>query len=310
MAILSNRSQFCRLLLRFLASQFTANEPPLSCLVLGRRQNLVQDMVNGAWNCHQKTLCATAWTSIWRLATAFCPCSSYENTEPVEDTQRRLVFWIAYILDKDVAARTRQAPIYCHMALDLPLVEDEVAMAVAAEIADAGADDGADDGFDAPGDGACARGMPKLNLFRARAELAQIQGRVYDCVFSVQARYMDLGEKARLAPGTRLSIQQWKARVPSTLDVDFLSRQNDNGGGAVAPNLPAVMFYIHFLTTMYLRQLCAASSIELDLIEEVLSYAWGLDDSKTPTSFTSPSPFIPPSPPSHQGWNVLVGSVP
>ncbi|KAK2751523.1 fungal specific transcription factor [Colletotrichum kahawae] len=232
---------------------------------------------------------------------------SYKNTEPVEDMQRRRVFWIAYILDRDVAARTRQAPIQhdADMDLDLPPVNDEVAMAVAADVSDAGAGDDNDDNDDTDA-GACARGLAKLNLFRARVELAQIQGRVYDCVFSVRARYMDAGEKARLAQGIRLSIQQWKARLPISLGVEFLSSQNENDGSTSATILPAVMCYMHSLMTMCLGQLCGVSSMEFHWIEEVLSYARGLGDYKTTPSFASPLSTIPPPPPSPQGWNVLV----
>ncbi|KAJ0362477.1 hypothetical protein COL154_006145 [Colletotrichum chrysophilum] len=85
---------------------------------------------------------------------------------------------------------------------DLPPTEDEVAMAVAPDVADASADDDLDDFNYA----ACARGMTKLNLFHARVELAQIQGR-YNCAFSLRARYMNPGEKAQFAQGIRLSIQ-------------------------------------------------------------------------------------------------------
>ncbi|KAF4467772.1 Fungal specific transcription factor domain-containing [Fusarium albosuccineum] len=50
----------------------------------------------------------------------------YEGIAPPEAIQRRRVFWIAYILDREVAARTRQAPIQqdADMDLDLPLDDD------------------------------------------------------------------------------------------------------------------------------------------------------------------------------------------
>ncbi|KAJ0362583.1 hypothetical protein COL26b_013287 [Colletotrichum chrysophilum] len=106
--------------------------------------------------------------------------------------------------DIDVAARTTQASIQhdADMDHDLPPTEDEVAMAVAPDVGDASADDDLDDFNYA----ACARGMTKLNLFHARVELAQIQGR-YNCAFSLRARYMNPGEKAQFAQGIRLSIQ-------------------------------------------------------------------------------------------------------
>ncbi|KAK2053100.1 hypothetical protein LY76DRAFT_598106 [Colletotrichum caudatum] len=235
---------------------------------------------------------------------------SCNNTKPDEDMQRRRVFWIAYILDRDVAARTRQAPIQhdADMDLDLPPIKDEVTMAVVED----GADADADDGFTYTNAGASPRAMAGLNLFRARIELAQIQGRVYDCVFSVRARYMHPGEKARLAQGIRLSIRQWKARLPVSLGVDFLSNQTDSDGSMASSILPTVICYMHSLTTMCLGQLCGVSSMEFHWIEEVVSYARGLGNYETTpsfglsSSFTPPPPPPPPPPPSPQGWNVLV----
>ncbi|KAK1993774.1 hypothetical protein LX36DRAFT_728912, partial [Colletotrichum falcatum] len=214
---------------------------------------------------------------------------SCNNTKPDEDMQRRRVFWIAYILDRDVAARTRQAPIQhdADMDLDLPPIKDEVTMLVIED----GADAGADDDFTYTNAGASPRAMAGLNLFRARIELAQIQGRVYDCVFSVRARYMHPGEKARLAQGIRLSIQQWKARLPASLGVEFLSNQTDSDGSMASSILPAVICYMHSLTTMCLGQLCGVSSMEFHWIEKVISYARGLGNYETTLPF---------------GWNVLV----
>ncbi|KAF5502063.1 hypothetical protein CGCA056_v014683 [Colletotrichum aenigma] len=117
---------------------------------------------------------------------------------------------------------------------------------------------------------------------------------------------MDPGEKARLAQGIRVSIQQWKARLPTALGVDFLSSQNNNHGSTEAAILPAVMCCMHSLTTICLGQLCCVNSMDFHWIEEVLSYARGLGDCDATSSFTSPSSVIPPPPPSAEGWNVLV----
>ncbi|KAF4869524.1 hypothetical protein CGCSCA1_v011365 [Colletotrichum siamense] len=188
------------------------------------------------------------------------------------------------------------------MDLDLPPFEGEVAMTLTGNVADACADNDYDDADD----GACARGMSRLNLFRARVELGRIQERVYNCVFSVRARHMDPGEKARLAQGIRLSIQRWKARLRTALGVDFLSSQNANDGSTDAAILLAVMCYMHPLTTMCLGQLCYVNSMDFHWIEEILSYARGLGDCNATSSFTSPLSVITPPPPSPEGWNVLV----
>ncbi|KAF6817914.1 fungal specific transcription factor, partial [Colletotrichum plurivorum] len=242
---------------------------------------------------------------------------SYEGLTPNEAVQRRRVFWIAYILDRDVVARTRQAPIQHDADLDLDLPPNEDELTVKAGLGDADVDFNA--GFvHVAGNDTCGEGaMTRFNLFRARIELAQIQERVYDCAFSVRARYMDAGESARLAQGIKLSIRQWKARLPAALGVDALLSQADNESGddknntgsSSAPNLPTVMCYMHSLITECLGQLCRVNSMEVQWIEKVLSYARGtsLGDGEMTTmitpSFASSVP-SPPAPP--QGWSGLV----
>ncbi|KAF6798178.1 fungal specific transcription factor, partial [Colletotrichum musicola] len=241
---------------------------------------------------------------------------SYEGLTPNEAVQRRRVFWIAYILDRDVVARTRQAPIQhdADMDLDLPPNEDEVR--VRAGLGDGDVDVNAGfvhvAGNDTFGEGA----MTSFNLFRARIELAQIQERVYDCAFSVRARYMDPGESARLAQAIKLSIRQWKARLPAALGVDALLSQADNESGddknntssSSAPNLPTVMCYMHSLITVCLGQLCRVNSMEVQWIEKVLSYARGtsLGDGETTTTTPTFASSVSSRPAPPQGWNGLV----
>ncbi|KAI0176009.1 fungal-specific transcription factor domain-containing protein [Hypoxylon sp. FL1284] len=228
----------------------------------------------------------------------------YEGFAPVEALQRRRVFWIAYILDRDVAARTRQAPIQsdADMDIDLPSEEDEITVPASADNADA------DAGFVRVDVGAGKNPMIRFNLFRARVELAQIQSRVYDCIFSVRARHMDAGESARLSQGIRLSIQQWKARLPAALSVDVLSSQADNDNSSGVPTLLSIMYCLHSLITVSLGQLCRVDSMDSHWIEMILSCARGLSDGKTMSSllFPLPVPPPPPPPPLPQGWNVLV----
>lgn len=240
----------------------------------------------------------------------------YAGTAPSEAIQRKRVFWIAYILDRDVAARMRQPPIQqdADMDLDLPLNGDTAFFDVGDHVGEETDVDTGSFGF---------------NLFRARVELAQIQGRVYDYSFSVQASCRDAGESARLAQSIRLSIQQWKARLPAALSVDALSlpsqADTDNKNNSV-PYLPAVMCYMQSLIIVCLGQLCRVNAMDFHWIDRVLSYARGTgnslgDENTMPSSSSSSS--LPafysssssslssfalsvPPPPQPPGWNVLV----
>ncbi|TDZ24741.1 putative transcriptional regulatory protein [Colletotrichum orbiculare MAFF 240422] len=232
---------------------------------------------------------------------------AYDGISPAEATQRRRVFWIAYILDRDVALRTRQAPIQHDddMDLDMPPDDDEILVAVGINNVE-----NVVDATFIKDTGTCGGTTTSFNLCRARVELAQIQGLIYDCVFSVRARCRDSGETANLALGIRQSIEQWKSRLPATLCVDALAyRINDESDSSFnISTLATAMCYMHSLIMMCLDQLCRVNSMELHWVEKVLSYARGLGDGSTTTSSASASaaPSLPP-PPSPQGWDLLVG---
>lgn len=223
----------------------------------------------------------------------------YEGIAPPEAIQRRRVFWIAYILDKDVAARMRQAPIQHDTDMDLDLPPDEATVAASMGLDDAGfiSVNGCRGQEDI--DGAITR----FNMFRARVELAQIQSRVYDCAFSVRASRTEPGELARLAQSVRLSIQHWKSRLPAALSLETLSSKTESSSASC--NL-AAMCYMQSLIIMCLGQLCQVNSMDFHWIEKVLSYARGIGDGMTTLSSSSSFASSVPPPPQPQGWNVLV----
>ncbi|KAF7529462.1 hypothetical protein G7054_g9846 [Neopestalotiopsis clavispora] len=209
-----------------------------------------------------------------------------------EAMQRRRVFWIAYILDRDVALRARQAPILHDddMDLDLPpetmRPDDDYHDVDEAGFIDVSADDGL--------------GLTRFNLFRARVELAQIESRVYDCVFSVRASRRDPGEAAQVAQGIRLSIRQWKARIPGQLmRFPLLLSHSDS---MRAEYLPRSLCTLSALVVTCLGQLCRVNSVDFHWIDKVLTYACDIGDGVG--DYTGDYNPTPPSQP--QGWNALV----
>ncbi|KAK6212428.1 hypothetical protein LQW54_005202 [Pestalotiopsis sp. IQ-011] len=129
---------------------------------------------------------------------------------PEEAVQRKRVFWIAYVLDRHVALRARQAPILHDDDMDLDLPPETILPSDDSSVDQAG--------FISVNDDEGGK-LTHFNLFRARVELAQIQSRVYDCVFSVRASRMDPDEAAQTARNIRLAIRNWKAKIPGQLNV-------------------------------------------------------------------------------------------
>ncbi|KAK2781193.1 hypothetical protein FQN53_000737 [Emmonsiellopsis sp. PD_33] len=110
--------------------------------------------------------------------------------------QRNRVFWIAYILDRDISLFARQAPIQLDSDIDLDLPPFEAK-------------------DDLTGFVFAADGHAKLNFFRARVELARIQGKVYECVYSASSQNSTSEERARNVAHISSMLDCWTSQIPS-----------------------------------------------------------------------------------------------
>ena len=121
-----------------------------------------------------------------------------KHIDPVIALQRDRVFWMAYILDRDMSMRTAQPPIQRDedISLDLPPVEPEI---------------------DHAGFVFAADGIVKMNFFRVRVQLAYIQGKVYDLVYSVSGLSTGLEEATAKTLNTFHLLDGWTSQIP----VDF-----------------------------------------------------------------------------------------
>ena len=112
--------------------------------------------------------------------------------------QRSRVFWMAYILDRDISMRIRQTPLQPEAEIDVDLPADPPA--------------------DAPADQAgcvsTADGLGRMNFFLARVQLARIQGKVYHCLFSVQSQHCSVDERTQQAAGIGSMLDAWMASIP------------------------------------------------------------------------------------------------
>ncbi|KAJ3464941.1 hypothetical protein MRS44_005599 [Fusarium solani] len=108
--------------------------------------------------------------------------------------ERCRVFWIAYILDRDISMRTKQPPIQREMDIDLEWPSAD------------------------PQDGAglfiSADSTSSFNFFLSRIQLAQIQGEIYDAMYSTNSRSLSTQEKIEKTAGLRYRLDDWFSRVP------------------------------------------------------------------------------------------------
>ncbi|KAI1215065.1 N-terminal binuclear Zn cluster-containing protein [Annulohypoxylon truncatum] len=119
------------------------------------------------------------------------------NLNPVEIEQRKRVFWIAYMLDKDLCLRSGRPP-----------AQDDDDMNV--ELPDA-------DPMDNIGNIPLADGKGKMNLFRAMCELTVIESQVYKKLYSTKATKLSEGELLQTIGELDKQLETWKDNIP----IDF-----------------------------------------------------------------------------------------
>ncbi|TLS30288.1 hypothetical protein PpBr36_02360 [Pyricularia pennisetigena] len=119
------------------------------------------------------------------------------NLNPIELEQRKRVFWIAYMLDKDLCLRSGRPP-----------AQDDNDMNV--ELPDADPEDNI-------GNIPLADGKGKMNLFRVMCELAVIESRVYNRLYATKATKQTDGELLNTIGELDQELEDWKDRIP----IDF-----------------------------------------------------------------------------------------
>ncbi|KAI0899105.1 fungal-specific transcription factor domain-containing protein [Annulohypoxylon nitens] len=146
-------------------------------------------------------LIATAMRLSHQLGFHSRKCS--EHLSQAAALQHNRVFWIAYILDRDISLYCKLAPIQLdsEIELDLPPLDAE--------------DDHT--GFVFAPDG-----RAKLNFFRARVELAMIQGKVYECAYSASAQKFTSEERSQKARQIFGMLDEWTLKIPPIFNASTL----------------------------------------------------------------------------------------
>ncbi|EKV07929.1 Fungal specific transcription factor, putative [Penicillium digitatum] len=115
----------------------------------------------------------------------------------VEVEQRKRVFWIAYLLDKDICLRSGRPPVQDDddMNVELP----------------------SEDPPDNVGNVPLSDGRSKFNLFRSLCEFATIQSKVYKRLYSAKASKQSDGELLNTIGELDKELEDWKDNIP----IDF-----------------------------------------------------------------------------------------
>ncbi|WAO86068.1 Zn(2)-C6 fungal-type domain-containing protein [Fusarium falciforme] len=182
--------------------------------------------------------------------------------------ERYRVFWIAYILDRDISMRTKQPPIQREMDIDL-------------EWPSADPQDGA-------GVFIAADGTSSFNFFLSRVQLAQIQGEIYDAMYSTGSRALSNQEKLERAAGLRYRLDDWFYRVPQ----QFRSEAILSVGEVNSSRYFGVLFATHLFCRISMCQVHVMETRWLQTLQD-----FGRDAVRGDAVSPTPSPV---------GWHEVV----
>lgn len=140
---------------------------------------------------------------------------------PVEAEQRKRVFWIAYMLDKDMCIRSGRPP-----AQD----DDDVNVELPAE-----------DPPDGVGNVPLSEGEAKINLFRLMCEFSLISSKIYKRLYSVAASKQTDGELLNTIGDLDKELEVWKDTIP----IDFRPEHE------IKVEHPALLIHIVILHFQY-----------------------------------------------------------
>ncbi|CAG9942304.1 unnamed protein product [Clonostachys rosea f. rosea IK726] len=142
---------------------------------------------------------------------------SFEGLPPSVALQKRRIFWIAYILDKDLALRAKAPYTQIDAEMDLEFPEDsEDGLGIVTSKID---------------------GL-RFNYLRARVELANIQGKIHDLLYSKRARKLSEDQKLHSISRIDDMLRTWRESIPDgLLTADGLRRRLNDGAFQLMTNL-------------------------------------------------------------------------
>lgn len=165
------------------------------------------------------------------------------HLDATETRQRACVFWMAYILDKDLSMRSKQPSIQLDDDIDLDLPSPEMAHGQVDMCVDART------GV-AYGDITTVDGNAKMNYFVTRIQLAVIEGGVYDYLYSTRSSKRSPEERSIALKSVSCALETWKSSIP----VEFSARVAPKSVSTHSLQLLAVLHSTSLACTTLLNQ--------------------------------------------------------
>jgi hypothetical protein len=171
--------------------------------------------------------------------------SSSEHLSASEALERHRVFWIAYVLDRDISMRTKLPPIQSQndISIDWPSAT--------------------------PNDGAgmlyTADNSSSFNFFLSRVQLAHIQGQVYEAMLSKSPTASDLYVRLDNVARIHQMLDDWLVRIP----FEFSSSAVTQSGNANLQRAFGVLYSSHLTCRSVV---CKAHAMEAQWIPSLQDF--------------------------------------
>ena len=147
----------------------------------------------------------------------------------IEAVQRRRVFWIMYMLDKDTALRSGRPPCISDDDCNVELPDE--------------------DPLDGVGNLPLSNGMANFNLFRAMARLSVIESKVYIQLYSAKAAKQSDGELLNTIGRLDDELEKWKDSLPAEFRPG--NDQSTTSQNKIMPVVFLHFSYLYCLTTIH-----------------------------------------------------------
>jgi hypothetical protein len=134
--------------------------------------------------------------------------------DPIERRQRDRVFWLAYILDKSLSLRANQPSVQLDDDIDVDLPSSSL---------DLEGDDGGSGGTIVS-----ANGKARMNFLLARVQLANIEGGVYDCLYSTRAANRSREERSVARQSIVKALEAWHTSIPPEFRAAVVTSNTSN----------------------------------------------------------------------------------
>jgi len=189
------------------------------------------------------------------------------HLDPVERQQHARVFWLAYIVDRDLSLRAQQPSIQIDddIDLDFPMSFSTVTI-----------------GDSSAGVVTSVDGSTTMDYFLARVQLASIQGDIYDHLYSTRAWKRTPEERRLKRENIVLALNHWKASVPSDFGAaDVITTTSNN------PSVGAFFCILHTNSLLSLMLITRAHAWDEQWVGVLRDHGRGVGALQRPSDWNS-----------------------